>query len=538
MFWRWALVISLLISVAAAAIAARNRTPWSDEGWFSSAAYNLAHHGFMGTTVLESAGTGFTRIAQRTYWVMPLYLLGEALWYKLAPADIFSTRWFTILWIPAALLAFYVFLRRLLPDSPAPALAVCLLAMSFIFIDNAGFARPDLMCCALGLGGLAAYLALRERRLARALFVANALVAASGLTHPNGIFHLAALAVLVLWFDRRRLSLRLIATAVLPYLIMAAAWSLYILRDARAFADQLAANGTNGRWTATLNPIAILWTEIRERYLVAFGLITRGVALFKLFALLAYLGGVAGCLASRRLRQQESTRVLLTLLAVYFAAMCLFNQKLHYYLIHILPIYIALLAVWIVHLWTVQPRLRPVLGLAVIVLVSLETGGILLKARQRSYVAVQRPAVEFVLAHTPPDGRIVGTAALLYELRFDPRLRDDPYLGLHSGRTPDVIVVEPLYRMLYDSWQTQRPADMRQIDSRLSSYALAYRRGGYEVYLPPATGVFAQSLRGGTKKMATAHREAAISTTKVRASEEMRFSGQLAGIQASTAASR
>jgi len=115
--------------------------------------------------------------------------------------------------------------------------------------------------------------------------------------------------------------------------------------------------------------------------------------------------------------------------------------------------------------------------------VAVDTGGILLKAWQRSYMAAQRPAIQFVLAHAGPGSRIVGTAALIYGLGFDARLRDDPYLGLKSGKKPDVIVVEPIYRDLYEGWQPQRPADMQHIYERLSHYTLAYRRNGYEVYL-------------------------------------------------------
>jgi len=509
------MVTSMLFSLGAAAIAARNRTPGSDEGSFSSASYNLAQHGFLGTTVIESAGTKFTRIEQRTYWVMPLYLLGQALWYKLAPASLFATRFFTILWIPAALLAFYFFLNRLLPNSGAPPLGVCLLALSFNFMDNAGLARPDFMCCTLGLGGLAAYLALRERHLNRALFVANCLVAASVLTHPNGIYYLAALAVLVVWFDRRRMGPRQMLPASMPYVLFGAVWSIYVLQDLPAFLDQMGANA-HGRWTATLNPLAILWREIGERYLLGFGLITRGLAIFKAYALVTYITGVAGCLASRRLRQQRSTRLLLTLLAVYFAAMCLFNQKLSYYLIHIVPFYIALLAVWSAHLWTSQPRLRLVLCCSLGILVALETGGIVFKSRLRSYLSLQRPAVKFVLAHTKPTGRIVGTAALLYEMGFDPRLRDDPDLGLNSERTPDVIVVEPIYRVLYGGWRAERPVDMHRIERRLSSYTLAYRSGEYDVCLAPShdlqggAGVSLQSLRSDVR----------FSSAKVRARDE------------------
>jgi hypothetical protein len=147
-FWQFAPKAALVVSVLVVAVAARNRLPWSDEGLFSSASYNLAHHGFLGTTVLESAGTGLTRIERHTYWVMPLYLLGQALWYKFVPASVLLTRTFTLLCVPLALWAFHVFLSRLLPQTRTPALGVSLLAL-FHLPDNAGFARPG--CCAARL---------------------------------------------------------------------------------------------------------------------------------------------------------------------------------------------------------------------------------------------------------------------------------------------------------------------------------------------------------------------------------------------------
>ncbi len=438
----------------------------------------------MGTTVLESAGTGLTRIEQRTYWVMPLYLLGQALWYRFLPSDVFSTRAFTIVWAPAALFAFYVFLARLLPGSRAPALATCLLALSYIFIDNAGFARPDLMCCALGLSGLAGYVALRERHLKGALFLSNAFIAASGLTHPNGLFHAAGLLVVILWFDRRRLGVGAMAMGCLPYALFGLGWGWYIAQDYHAFVDQVGANGAgNERWTATLNPALILWNEIHGRYLVAFGFVTRGWALAKALTLCAYVAAAAGCAAIPGLRRQPAVRLLLALLATYFMAMSVFNQKLNYYLIHIVPFYLALLAVWVSWLWTAHPGYRRVVVAGVLLLVGVEVGGIFLRAYKRSYMATQRPAMAFLLAHTGPRDRIVGTAALIYELHFDPRLRDDPYLGLRSGREPDAIVIEPLYREFYQGWETRRPDALKQTNARLSLYKLAYRNDVYEVYL-------------------------------------------------------
>jgi hypothetical protein len=479
-------IAAVVISLSAGILLARNRIPWSDEGWFSSASYNLAHRGFLGTTVMESQGTGLTRIEQRTYWVLPLYLLGEALWYKLASSTIFSTRAFSLfVWYPLCLASFWVFLSRLRLGRGVAPLGAGLLATSFIFIDNSSFARPDVMCLALGFAGMAAYLTWREEHFYRGLFAANLLIAASGLTHPNGIFHFLGLLVLVLWFDRKRIGWRAIAASAPPYLILGAAWGLYIARDVHAFHDQMLANGTNGRWADSLNPVAILKGEIL-RYLTAFGLVTRGVALAKAYALVAYFAAVAGCLLTPSLRSRRSVRILLTLLACYFAAMSVFNQKLAYYLVHILPLYIAALAVWIVWIWENAPKLRRVVVLAVVALVVIETSGILIKAVARSYQGPQRAAMAFVLAHAKPDDRICGSAALIYELHFDPRLRDDPYLGLRSGRLPDVVIVESLYHIQYDAWTKERPGDMRRIRGRLERYRLAYQDGDYQVYLLPS----------------------------------------------------
>ena len=137
------LFAAVILSLLLAAIAACYRAPWSDEGWFSSASYNLARHGFLGTTVLDPTDMRLTRIDRRTYWVMPLYLLGQALWLKLFPPTLFAVRSFTLLWIPLAVFSFYRFLWRVTSNARASALAACLLALSFIFIDNACFARPD-----------------------------------------------------------------------------------------------------------------------------------------------------------------------------------------------------------------------------------------------------------------------------------------------------------------------------------------------------------------------------------------------------------
>src|SRR4051812_7501184 len=91
---RVAIISATLLGLLIAAFCSYHKLPWSDEGWFSSPAYNLAKHGTFGSTVIEPATSGLTRIQQRTYWVAPLYLLGQAAWYLVFPPSIFLTRVF------------------------------------------------------------------------------------------------------------------------------------------------------------------------------------------------------------------------------------------------------------------------------------------------------------------------------------------------------------------------------------------------------------------------------------------------------------
>lgn len=478
-----ACIAAVLLSLCSAGVAARHRLPWSDEGWFSSASYNLAHRGFFGTTVLEPARQHLTRIDQRTYWVMPLFLLAQAGWYMIAPETIFWTRAFTIIWAFWALFAFWHFVAHVAPDPRLASLATSLLALSYIFIDNSAFARPDMMCLTLGLAGLAVYVTYRQTHFIVALTVSNGLVAASCVTHPNGVFHALGLLGLLVWFDFHRLSLTVLTVVLCPYGVAAAAWGVYIAQDPSAFMDQFTANAANNdRWRTSLNPFAIIANEIKYRYLPAFGVATGGVAMLKLFSLAAYIAGSLSNALMSRFRARPGTKLLLLLLVVYLVAMALFNQKLSYYLVHILPWYIALLAAWIIGVWDARKDSRTRVAVGVVLLICVEVGGIYVKAYQRSYVASQRSAMEFVKRIAQPGDRIVGSASLLYELNFDTRLIDDASLGLHSGRQPDIIVVDALYRIQYEAWKETSPRDMGEIGRILSKYRRRYVNGEYAIY--------------------------------------------------------
>src|SRR4029079_4910262 len=87
---------------------ALTRLPICDEGWYANPAFNLSAGRSMGTTVLESAGTPLHGLDRHTYWVMPLYIVGEASVYELFGAGLLQTRLFSLAWGLVLFLSLFV----------------------------------------------------------------------------------------------------------------------------------------------------------------------------------------------------------------------------------------------------------------------------------------------------------------------------------------------------------------------------------------------------------------------------------------------
>jgi hypothetical protein len=116
-------------------------------------------------------------------------------------------------------------------------------------------------------------------------------------------------------------------------------------------------------------------------------------------------------------------------------------------------------------------------------LIGLEIGGIMVKSYSRSYIEDQTQVVNFVKEHAGAQTNINATAGFVYALGFDPRFKDDAYLGIDTGRIPDIIVVEEFYQGLHEGWRTRRPEDMRRISERLADYEVRFQIDGYRVYM-------------------------------------------------------
>jgi 4-amino-4-deoxy-L-arabinose transferase-like glycosyltransferase len=489
----WALIPVSYLILAFSAAATNNIS--TNEAWFASPALNLLHKGFLGATVIEPAGTWLAGIERHTYWVPPAHLLLQTCWYGLFGFSLFTLRALSIFWGLVLLASLCTLLWKLCGRTDVAWLAAALLVIDGRFLTFSSCGRMDAMCAGMGFASWAAYVCLRERSLGTATFVSHSLAAASCLTHPCGLLYAVGLAILALLHDRSRIRWRHLLAAGVPYLMGLALWGIYILQDPVSFHRQFTGNvsgiagefTTSTRWSGLLSPLAAFKREFFLRYGSMFGWYESGLSpnRLQLLVLLAYTLGVLGTLATASLRRRAGSRTLLTLGAFFFCTLALFDGlKSVWYLLHTLPFCAALLALTALQAASTGSSIRR--RCAVAGLVALAGLQFITAARNARIQPVRwdyASAVQYLQHHAPPSAMVMGPAELAFALGFDANFVDDVRLGYHTGRTPDFIVMNSLYRDWHARSALTYPdvhADVRHVLA--SRYVMVFRNSSYSIY--------------------------------------------------------
>lgn len=488
-FWT-VLCLIVLVGLALTAYAAWNGLPIPDEGSFANASHRLAHQGIYGTTIFETAGTQFLRFHERTYWAFPLLMMIQAFWMWLGgPEGLFALRMLSGVWLSVSITTLALFLLRRGAPRAVALLAAALLATNFHIIQIEKLARPDGLCQALGFSSLLAYVSIRERAFRPALLVSQALSALALLSHPNGILHFTCLAALVLTLDHKRLTLWLVVTAGLVHLTIYSPWLAYIALDPEAFASQIRENSID-RYQRSLNPILALWREINDRYLVAYGLRDAGgAAALKALVLVAQWGAVAACLLNPKWRRETYIRELLMFCGLTFSIQLFFNQKIVHYLIHIIPFYCAMLAAVVVSLWTTAQNrslMRRGLAVGIATLMFVQIGATLKRGQQTHWAGTSQEIAAFMQRNATGAKLIFGDAGFEQTLDYDPRLLEDRFLGLKSGKQGDILMVqENLLRQRYFEFRPLSSSELAAVRDRARQYVLVFQRPGVRILFHP-----------------------------------------------------
>jgi 4-amino-4-deoxy-L-arabinose transferase-like glycosyltransferase len=480
------IAIFLLLALASA----WTRRPWCDEAWFADPAYNLLTKGMMGTTVLEPAGhyRHPIGIQQHTYWIMPLHILAQTAWYEVTGFSLESMRILSILFGLLGLAAWFQIIKLLTGDQVAAWVVVCFLSLDYTFIETASVGRMDMMSAALGFSALAMFLRMREQHFTKAVFISQALVAASLFTHPvGGMLSFAALGVVTVHLDRKRIRLVHVGLAMVPYLAGMAGWGIYILQKPDDFVAQFRSNAS-GRFQDLARPWIAIQREIAERYLQYFGFQPGASVLsrLKIVPVIAYLAGCIGALASRNFRSRPGMRTLFLVIGTYVIGLVIIDSSRQgYYLVYSLTSLCVGFAMWMYWLWIGRAVPRSVLGAAVCMVLLLQGALtayriVVLNTMQKRYM----PVIAFLQREMPPEKLLMGSAELGFKLGFDRNLTDDVTLGYYTKKRADFIVVEDLnYGQSFESFRARQPEVYRYVTQMLSSdYRCVYDHNVYKIY--------------------------------------------------------
>jgi len=489
------LAVAWMLAVAVLLVAAWHRVPWTDEGNFAQPSFHLAWNGKFATPTADPSAQGLLRADQRTYWILPLHSFLLAGWYRVFPTTIFWARVLTILMLPLLGWQTFRLARFLTGDTNVGLLAATLLPLDYVVLYTGSWARPDVMCAVLGLTAICAYLRWREENLRRAVLQAAFWVTLSALTHPNAVLHIAGLTLLVLWYDRKRLTIRLLLDIAGVGVLTASPYLVYIAQDFEAFRQQFLVNAVgNDRMASSINALTIVWRELSERYAFAYGLHSGGLLpRLKSVALVSYAAATGFFVLSPSGRRQAKVGLVALLCALYFCVQCVFNQKLSVYLIHILPLYAILVAAGTMWLWRNHRRAGVLAVVWLVTASALQTAGMFWVAKARSAVGGQREAALFLTRNAGRARQIDACVSMVFALHFDARLRDDQTLGVVTGVEPDVFVIDDFYREFFEIFGRTKPALMGRIRQRIAAYRLVYDRDGYQIYFNPNAPFFTTS---------------------------------------------
>jgi hypothetical protein len=331
------------------------------------------------------------------------------------------------------------------------------------------------------------YLLLRERDFGKAFFWANVPLACSFLTHPNAILFAAMFVVLVWALDRRSLRVRTVLAGAIPYLLGGAIWLLYIGQDPSAFLAQIAGNtDRQGRFGNILHPWNAIKTEILGRYWTAYGLGPHapghtGPIALKSLVLVCYALAIATCLSVGSIRRRPGTKLILAMTGLVFFIQCFFNQKLSWYLAHIIPLYTVLLSIAFVALWQRRSFWRVIAAGVFAALLCVQLGASFYLASEDTYQRQYRPLLAF-LNQLPADQSIYGTAAIEFGLSHRERLCDDVSLGYYNHRQPSYIVMDPIYRESLEGLSYNDAPAYESAERKLKAARKVYDKDEFQVY--------------------------------------------------------
>jgi len=310
---------------------------WGDETMFAEIAETFATHGVLGAPSYEGNGL---KMAERTYFMPPVYPVLLSQWFRVFPSTLGNARVFSNLVGVFCLLGVFALALRLPTRGVVPGLLTIALAVDVQFASMFNCARPDMLACTLSVLSVPIYFSgtnnagqLSLPRLAIAYLIATV----GMLTHPIGsMIAFLAIPLHILIAQTRELRrFKVWAILVGIPLIGLCLWGLYIVQDIDTFRHQFIDWQTarkSGRFAGAQSYIGMVVSTV-----VNFGVQGDGLA-----GLLSTI--LVGILGLKALGEGDRRRpALLVLLLVLLSGFAVnYGREMWYPPLRLPPFYLAL----------------------------------------------------------------------------------------------------------------------------------------------------------------------------------------------------
>ena len=462
-----------------------NKQPWFDEGGYANPAYNLLKFGHLGMPILYSQLEVWPRSDYQTYHTSPLSFVFQAGWYALFDFGLYQMRALSAVFGLLLIFSTYFITRAIIKNHFISLIAALIVSTDYNIIIWASDGRMDMMCSGLGFSAIAVYLTLRKNRLNLAIILSQFLIVLSGLTHPAGILYAFSVWVLIFSCDAKKLNF-IHLLALVPYVAGGLGWGLYIIQDLEAFKNQFLGNyGQNARHNLFLSQPFL---ELKRYLSPAFGLGDESTKLstLKVIQLVAYWGAFILMLSWKRLRVENNSSILLVLLILHILLMAILLSGTHLsYLVHVIPLYAIILATVLCHLYKKHSYLKTISIFALGLLICLQSLGTITKySIKNSAQSHYNDTVVFVNNIRKPSDLIVASSEFGFPFGFEGEVIDDYYLGTKGEFFGDIVILNDVYRKLYDYLSQSEPTELKNIMSFLNEkYFHINKIGKYDIYI-------------------------------------------------------
>jgi hypothetical protein len=491
-------IVFFLIACFATALA---RAPIGDEGRFVGVAETFLKTGHLGCEVMLPWGytVMLPRVEDYTYWTFPGYPLALAVWLKAAGSTLVSARAFSILCGVLMILCWYRLVATLTGSKFIALLTTLLLSTDVMTIVRCSLARTDSLSALLSFAAFLAYVSQRRASLLRALLWGHSLAAFGMLFHPNGLFGVAGIILLML-LDRRSLSSRLLVWCAAPYLLAGAAYAIFVLQAPDIWSQQLA-NHAGGRASGLRHPLEAVSREFYFRYFTAFGFSPNASFTRKLLILVLgpYLAASLTCLFWGRIRKAPGAAFFLGVFGFIWVYFTFFDWLKYYaYLLHLMPYYAVFVATASVYLYQRYNPARPVIaaGLAGLLLFNLTGVAIMIRqniAHAHAYSDVVRRVSRDLLER--PGEMAQAPEEFAFDLGFDRVKGDRTSRYLVTNRPLYAIVAPESYvgfrvEEVFQEWAPRVTAVLRDCYTRerVGDYTVYRRNEGCRRTVAPPAG--------------------------------------------------